>query len=281
MQSLWMLLASIFFSIMGAFMKISSENGANLSQIMIFRGLPSVILISITAFFCSGSIIPVNYSLHLWRNLYGVLSLWLSIYSIANLPLALATCLSYTGPLFIAAWIFIHEKDNRNIIQVLAVLLGFIGVVAIISPGKLSNDYQLIYIILGLTSGALSAFAMIQIKELGKIGEVEWRIVFYFSITITISGLLAFSIEPRASIKEISYLYLIGIGISGLFGQLALTRAFASGSTFLTATLQYTTIVFSNLIAVMFFLEHLEIKNIIGMIIIIIASIASSYSLRR
>ncbi|AGF49083.1 DMT family transporter [Candidatus Kinetoplastidibacterium galati] len=280
MQSLWMLLASVFFSFMGMFIKISSDNGANLSQIMIFRGLPSVILILATAFFFSKRVIPISYGLHARRNLYGVLSLWLSIYSIANLPLALATCLNYTGPLFIAAWIFIYEKDHKNIFQLLAVLLGFIGVIIIISPGKFS-DYQLIYIFLGLISGALSALAMMQIKELGKLGELEWRIVLYFSITITISGVLASPIDSWRSINKTSYLYLIGIGISGLFGQLSLTRAFASGSTFLTATLQYTIIIFSNIIAVIFFLERLEIKNIIGMIIIIIASIASGYSLRR
>ncbi|AFZ83686.1 integral membrane protein [Candidatus Kinetoplastibacterium blastocrithidii TCC012E] len=281
MQSLWMLLASIFFSLMGTFVKISSDNGVNLSQIMIFRGVPSVVLISLAAFFYSKSLIPINWNLHIWRSLYGVLSLWMSIYSIANLPLALATCLNYTGPLFIAAWIFVYEKDHRNIIQLFAVLFGFIGVITIISPSSLSDYYQLIYIFLGLMSGALSALAMIQIKELGRLGESGWLIVLYFSLTITISGFLFSSIDSWEPINSTSYLCLIGIGISGLLGQLALTRAFAFGSTFLTATLQYSAIIFSNFIAVIFFLEHLEMKNIAGMAIIILSSIFSSFSIKK
>ena len=45
MQSLWMLLACVMFAIMGACIKVSAELDANLAQIVLFRGLPSIIFI--------------------------------------------------------------------------------------------------------------------------------------------------------------------------------------------------------------------------------------------
>ena len=40
----------------------------------------------------------------------------------------------------------------------------------------------------------------------------------------------------------------MGVGVAGLFGQLAMTRAFGLGSALLTAAPQYSTIIFAALL---------------------------------
>ena len=55
---------------------------------------------------------------------------------------------------------------------------------------------------------------------------------------------------PPLSLK--GWLSIIGVGLFGLVGQLAVTRAFGLGSALLTAALQYTTIVFAALISIIF-----------------------------
>ena len=104
MQALWMLVASAMFAIMGSFVKLGTEHGASLPLVVLFRGLPSVILLLIWARAGRQSIVPTSWKLHLWRNLSGVTSMWLGFYAIAHLPLATATSLNYTAPLFIACW---------------------------------------------------------------------------------------------------------------------------------------------------------------------------------
>ena len=64
-----MLLASAMFAIMGSFVKLGTEHGASLPQIVLFRGLPSVILLLLWARAGRQSIIPTSWKLHLWRNL--------------------------------------------------------------------------------------------------------------------------------------------------------------------------------------------------------------------
>ena len=95
-----MLLASAMFAVMGSFVKLGTEHGASLPQVVLFRGLPSVILLLLWARAGRQSIIPTSWKLHIWRNLSGVTSMWLGFFAIAHLPLATATSLNYTCLLY-------------------------------------------------------------------------------------------------------------------------------------------------------------------------------------
>ena len=178
MQALWMLVASAMFAIMGSFVKLGTEHGASLPLVVLFRGLPSVILLLIWARAGRQSIVPTSWKLHLWRNLSGVTSMWLGFYAIAHLPLATATSLNYTAPLFIACWMLGWGGAQRDAVRITAVALGFLGVIAVLRPSI--NDDQWLAALLGLTAGAMSAVAMMQIRQLGRIGEPEWRTVLFF-----------------------------------------------------------------------------------------------------
>ena len=63
---------------------------------------------------------------------------------------------------------------------------GFVGVVALLNP-TLHSD-QLLDGMIGLVSGVLAAIAMINVRSLGRIGEPEWRVVFYFSLVSTVGA---------------------------------------------------------------------------------------------
>lgn len=157
MQALWMLLASVMFAIMGSFVKLSAEHGASLAQVVLFRGLPSIILLLIWARAARQSIVPNSWRLHVWRNLSGVTSMWLGFYAISHLPLATATSLNYTAPLFIACWMLGWGGAQRDLVRIVAVALGFLGVIAVLRPSI--NDDQWLAALLGLLAGALSAIA--------------------------------------------------------------------------------------------------------------------------
>jgi S-adenosylmethionine uptake transporter len=99
----------------------------------------------------------------------------------------------------------------------------------------------------------VSAVAYLQLKSLGKVNEPEWRTVLYFGLTATVTGLLySMTWGEFRVLKEIDeltdnsgLLHLLALGFFGGAGNLALTRSFGSGSTWLSASLQYTTILFS------------------------------------
>lgn len=250
MQSLWMLLASITFAGMGACVKVASDYGASLPHVVLFRGIPSVLLLFCWARFTRRSLRPPSWKLHIWRNVSGVTSMWLGFFAISHLPLSTAISLNYTAPLFIAGWMLAQGGSQRDPVRIIAVLFGFVGVIAVLRP-SIGQDHWFAAL-LGLGAGALSAIAMMQIRELGRVGEPEWRTVLIFSCVVCLTSLAGLAIEGWRNIDIMAWLALVGVGVLGLVGQLAMTRAFGLGSALLTAALQYTTIIFAALLGIAF-----------------------------
>jgi S-adenosylmethionine uptake transporter len=93
---------------------------------------------------------------------------------------------------------------------------------------------------------------MMQIRELGRVGEPEWRTVLIFSCGVCLTSLVGLAVEGWRYINPLAWAALVGVGVFGLVGQLAMTRAFGLGSALLTAALQYTTIIFAALLGIVF-----------------------------
>jgi len=275
MQSLWMLLASLMFAAMGACVKMASDLQASLPQIVLFRGAPSVLLLFFWAVSTRRSLRPKSWRLHIARNVTGVCSMWMGFFAIGVLPLATAVSLNYTSPLFIAGWMLARDWKQRDIVRTVAVMLGFAGVVAILRP-SIGAD-QMVGVLVGLAAGACSALAMMQVRSLGRIGEPEWRTVLLFSCFVCITGSLGLVYDGWPELGLAGWLTLTGVGMFGLVGQLALTRAFGLGSALLTAALQYTTIVFAALIAIVFWDDMPDWMAWSGMALIVASGLLSTW----
>ncbi|WP_233237626.1 DMT family transporter [Bordetella sp. LUAb4] len=279
MQALWMLLASLMFAIMGSCVKLATEYEASLAQVVLFRGMPSVVLILMWARAGRHSIIPSKWRPHLWRNLAGVSSMWLGFYALSHLPLATATSLNYTSPLFIAGYMLGWGGAQRDPVRILSVALGFLGVIAVLRPSI--GDDQWLAALMGLGAGGAAAISMMQIRELGRIGEPEWRTVLFFSLAVTLSSVVGLFVHGWGNAGWEGYAALIGIGLSGLCGQLAMTRAFGLGSALLTAALQYSTIIFAACLGAVFWHDHLDAIALSGMGLIIAAGLLSVWRTMR
>src|SRR5690606_27345080 len=99
MQSLWLLLACLAFAIMGACVTVASDVVASLPQVVLFRGVASVLLLFFWAWFTRRTMAPPSWEPHIFRNLSGLASMWLGFYALAHLPLSTAISLNYTAPL--------------------------------------------------------------------------------------------------------------------------------------------------------------------------------------
>lgn len=275
MQSLWMLLASLMFAAMGACIKIASDHQANLAQIVVFRGTPSVLLLLTWALVTRRSLRPKSWRLHVMRNMMGVSSMWMGFFAISVLPLATAVSLNYTSPLFIAGWMLARDWKQRDGVRTLAVLFGFAGVLAVLRPSI--GEEQLVGAVVGLLAGACSAVAMMQVRSLGRIGEPEWRTVLFFSCFVCMTGAVGVVIDGWPLINPLGWLSLTGVGLFGLVGQLAMTRAFGLGSALLTAALQYSTIIFAALLAAVLWDQIPDWVAWAGMILIVVSGLLSTW----
>lgn len=275
MQSLWMLLACAMFAVMGACIKVAADFGASLSQIVLFRGVPSVVLLAIWASCTGRRLRPPSWKLHVWRNLSGVTAMWMGFYALSHLPLPTAVSLNYTSPLFIAGWMMVSGASQRDWVRGFAVLLGFVGVIGVLRP-SIGQEHFLAGL-LGLGSGAFGAIAMLQVRQLGRAGEPEWRTVLIFSSCVCMTSWVGLATQGWQSPTIPAWLGLIGLGTSGLVGQLAMTRAFGFGSTLLTAALQYTTIIFAAMIGIVFWSDIPDLVAWIGMALVIASGLLSTW----
>ncbi len=273
MQALWMLLASFLFALMGACAKFAIEHGASMTLVVLLRGLPSVVLLALWAYSRKLSFQPRAWKPHFWRNLTGVTSVWLGFYAVASLPLGTATSLNYTAPLFIAGWVLISGGSKKDPLCIAAVGFGFLGVLAVLQP-SITVD-QIWPACLGLTAGALAAAAMLQIRAIGRLGEPAWRTVLFFSVVVCLTGVVGTALSPWRQVDWLGWIALFAVGITGMFAQLALTRAYGTGSTLLNAALQYTTIIFAALMGVWFWDEVMDRLAVFGVVCIISAGLLS------
>ena len=276
-----MLLASLFFATMGVCIKFASEH-FNSFEIVCYRGMVGVIFLLGMTRVRGVSLRTTVPMMHFWRSVVGVTALTSWFYAIAALPLATAVTLNYMSSVWIAAFLLggalLVQGRNAPIKQqgplFLAVLAGFAGVAMMLRPTL--NEDQFVGAFVGLLSGIFSAFAYLQVAALSRAGEPESRTVFYFSIGAVLAGALGMVFVGASTWHWPSALWLLPIGLLAVFGQLCMTRAYASGATLVVANLQYSGIVFAGIYSLTIFGDQLPLIGWLGMGLIIVSGITAT-----
>jgi S-adenosylmethionine uptake transporter len=282
-----MLFASFMFSIMGVCVKLASDMYST-SEMVMYRGVFGVIFLFILIRLQGGTLrTPLPWH-HLWRGAIGVTSLWLWFYSISKLPLATAVTLNYMAPIWIAAILFAagwaHGQKKFEWGLTTAIAMSFIGVTMLLQPSIQAEQW--FGGIVGLASGMLSALAYLQVKKLGQMGEPEYRVVFYFSLTSLVAGFLAAMAGPSLMGSNAlvwhphsgtSFALLLTIGVTATIAQMAMTRAYRLGKTLVTANLQYAGIVFSSIWGILIWGDVLSWLGWLGIGVILVSGIAATY----
>jgi S-adenosylmethionine uptake transporter len=287
MQSLWMLFASFVFAIMGVCVKLASATSST-SEIVMCRGLVGMLLIAGFARMQGVSLRTTLPWHHAWRGLVGVTALWLWFFAIGQLPLATAMTLNYMAPIWIAAIVFTlgwwHKQRRFEWGLAAAIITSFAGVALLLKPTI--HAEQWLGGLLALISGFLSALAYIQVKKLGQLGEPEYRVVFYFSVSGVLAGLLSGLADSYLRMGEFhilhtltstDFLLLGSIGLTATIAQVAMTRAYRLGAMLVTANLQYTGIIFSSIWGILIWGDHLELSGWMGIVIILVSGIAATF----
>ena len=179
---LLMVCASFLFATMSVCVKLASAwYGAG--EIVMYRGLVGMAMMAAVVHRQGGTLKTAVPGMHLWRCAVGVSALSLWFYAIGGLPLATAVTLNYMSSvwmvLFLIGGAALQGGGRVDARLVVTVLAGFAGVAAILRPTL--EQQQLWHGVMGLLSGVLSALAYLQVTALGRAGEPEGRVVFYFS----------------------------------------------------------------------------------------------------
>jgi len=274
MKSSWMLVAAALFALMSVLVKHASASFSP-AELVFYRSAFGLLAIwGVIAIHHRRLLAPLatpHAKAHFWRGLSGFAALVLFFYALGRLPLATAVTLNYTAPLFLAAlsaW-WLHERHGRGIVG--AVLLGFVGIVLLLRPQVQGQAW--LPALAGLVSGMLAAVAYVNVKQLGRLGEPEWRVVFYFTLLSTAGGAAWMAVAGFHRPQPGDWPWLVGIGVTATVAQLALTRAYHRGRTLTVGSLAYATVGFSALYGVLLFGERLPLLAWTGMAVVAAAGV--------
>jgi S-adenosylmethionine uptake transporter len=189
MSPSWLIvLASLLFATMGACVKVASHDYGS-GEIVMYRGLVGALVIGIVSRWRGDSLRTTVPAQHFLRSLSGVIALCLWFYAIGKLQLATAVTLNYTSSLWLALFVLggavTARRKPSDLALALMALAGFVGVVLVLQPTIAREQWWAGLV--GLLSGVVSAAGYLQVAALGRAGEPESRIVFYFSV----GGILA------------------------------------------------------------------------------------------
>ncbi|MGN7874414.1 MULTISPECIES: DMT family transporter [unclassified Roseateles] len=276
---LLMVLATLLFATMGVCVKLASAYyGAG--EIVMYRGLVGTLFLFAMTRVKGLSLKTTVPAMHFWRSLSGVIALSLWFFAISKLPLATAMTLNYMSSVWMALFLIggavlmgAAKVDPRLIITV---LLGFLGVGLVLQPAM--EDQQVWHGLAGLASGMLSAMAYLQVTSLGRAGEPEYRIVFYFSMGGVVAGALT-TIASHGGWHGHTWTgaaLLLAVGVLATAAQLLMTRAYGTGKPLVNASLQYLGIVFSALYGVLLFGDRLGLASWIGILLIVGAGLGAT-----
>ena len=102
--------------------------------------------------------------LHFLRAVAGLSAMYCLFFAVAHLPLAEASLLKMTAPIFLPIVAFICLKEKCGPFVLLAIPIGFFGVILILQPNGNFNWSGTV----GLLGGFLAAVAKVVVRRLGK-----------------------------------------------------------------------------------------------------------------
>jgi len=274
MQSLWMIAASALFACMGVCVKL----GAGLfsaAELVFYRGAIALLGLWIFVRLRSLPLATPHRRAHFWRGLTGSASLILYFYSISVLPLATAVTLNYTSPLFLALILAWWAGERVRGTLYLALALGLAGVALLLRPSFASEQW--LGGLAALASGVGAGMAYFNVRQLGRLGEPEWRTVFYFSLASTLIGLpWLIASQSMHEPDGFGLLLVLGVGGFGALAQLAMTRAYKRGSTLVSASLAYSTVIFASLFGMLLWDEVLSWPSWLGIGLIVASGLTAT-----
>lgn len=231
---------------MGALIKYTSDSGIHLVEILFWRQALSIPILLAWIWLTAHSFAVLRTNrpgAHLKRGIVGTLGMFGNFGGVVLLPLAEATTMNFTAPIWAVILSMIFLKDEVGIWRWSAVILGFIGILVIAQPG--SGNIPLLGAAVALSGAFLIAIVSLQLADLGKT-ETPQTIVFYFALVSAPICALSLPFAMGGHTGE-QIVLLLAIGAIGTLGQLLLTASLRYGKVASVIVMDYSALFWATL----------------------------------
>lgn len=233
-------------STMFMLVKFSAESGVSLPEMMFWRQAASMPIL-LAWFAATGGLHHLatrRIGTHARRAAMGTFGMLCNFAAAILLPLAEATTLGFTTPLFAVILTALVLREHVGVWRWSAVAVGFAGVLVITQPGA-HDLVSPLGVAAGLGAGLTVAVVSFQIRDLART-EHPASIVFYFAL---FGALFALPFLPfyAASHSPLQWTLMIATGVVGTLGQLLITMALRHGSVASVIVMDYTALIWATL----------------------------------
>jgi drug/metabolite transporter (DMT)-like permease len=214
--------SGLSFSTMGALLKLASTQGLNAPELVFYRSLFSlpVVLFWVLKRESLAALRPNNPLAHLWRSTLGLLSMALAFEALILLPLAEATAINFTVPIFATILSFLILKEDVRMHRWAAVAIGFLGVLVVARPG---GSLPILGLAVALAAAVGSASVTVTLRHLQRSENIV-AIVFWFAVAGIVAGGAMMPFFGSAHGARAMLIVALG-GIFGGIGQLLMTAS--------------------------------------------------------
>lgn len=274
--ALWLVSGGFIFTSTGVMIRLLAEQIESV-QTAFFRAVISVVLL--IPMMASGRVRPwtsTRINGHFWRTAMGTASMVLGFYAVAMLPLADATALAFSQPLFsvVVAALVVGEKVRWR--RWSATIVGFIGVLIMVRPGAGTLQPGAIVAIL---NAATVAFSILLVKRLSDT-ETPLMILTQFAIFSTLLLL-----PPAVWVWKWPDLWgwtlAFGVALTATVGQYFWVQAFKVGEMSAVAPFEYLRLPFAVFVGWLIWHETPVIWTYVGAAIVIASALYIAHRERQ
>ena len=270
--ALWLVSGGFIFTSNSAMIRLLSAEVESV-QTAFFRAFFSVLLLA--PMMLTGRVKPWQSQRlqgHFWRTAMGTTSMVLGFYAVSMLPLADATALAFSQPLFsvVLAALVLREKVRWR--RWSATIVGFIGVLVMVRPGSGSLQPGAAVALLNALASATSILLVRRLSD----SEKPLMILTQFALfsTLLLAGpAIWFWKWPSAW----GWALAIGVSISATIGQYFWVQAFAVGEMSAVAPFDYLRLPFAVFVGWMIWSEMPVIWTYVGAAIVIASALYIAY----
>ncbi|MDO8976317.1 DMT family transporter [Reyranella sp.] len=266
--ALWLVSGGFIFTSTGVMIRLLSEQIESV-QTAFFRAILSVIML--LPLMMTGRVKPwlsKRIKGHFWRTFMGTTSMVLGFYAISMLPLADATAIAFSQPLFSVLVAAVIAKEKVRWRRWTATVVGFIGVLVMVRPGESSLQLGAL---VALANAACVAVSILLVKRLSD-SESPLMILTQFAIFSTL--LLA---PPALWVWRwpdlFGWVLAIGIASTATVGQYFWVQAFKAGEMSAIAPFEYMRLPFAVFMGWLMWNEMPVVWTYVGAAIVIASAL--------
>lgn len=200
----------------------------------------------------------------------------LYIFGIKFLLLSENIAIAHSAPIIAALLAVPILGEKIGIHRILAIIIGFVGVLVIIKPG---TDLFQLKSLLPIGSALFMASVYLTTRSLMNT-ESSTSIVFYYSFALLFTSLIFFPSDFVIP-DTFNLILALSLGIMGSMGHYFMSQAARHADVAVTSPFEYSSFIFVGLMGYFFFYEIPSNSVIIGGILIIISGVYVAYRERK